>query len=173
MYIGFYVSRYEVGKETINGKNVPVSKRNADVWTSISISECKSNLKEFINNSNVKSAFISGTQYDVIMGFVNGKKDGLGEEFDIDTPNIKRHTGSLAKSGQNENDKVCNIYDLEGNCQEYVAEKCPSYGANAYVYRGSFYSQTDWYNGACRRFSLCNGGSYPRIASRMVLYVSK
>ncbi len=44
-----------------------------------------------------------------------------GTEYKIDE---SRHTESLATSGQNEADKVCNIYDLEANCIELIAEKC-------------------------------------------------
>ena len=45
------------------------------------------------------------------------------KEYDVTISDNNRHTGVLASSGTNLSDKVCNIYDLEGNCREFVAEK--------------------------------------------------
>ena len=115
---GFFISRFEAGNE--NG--TVVSKKGATVWNNISQENCKTTAKTFINNDSVKSALCSGIQWDAIMNFVNKKEDGKGNEFDVTTSNSDRHTGSLANSGQNEADKVCNIYDLEGNYWEYIAE---------------------------------------------------
>lgn len=117
---GFFVSRFEAGND--NSGNL-ISKKGVTVYNNISQEESKTKAKSFRNNDNVKSALCSGIQWDVIMNFVNGKKDGKENSFDVTTSNANRHTGSLATSGQNDFDKVCNIYDLEGNCWEYVAEK--------------------------------------------------
>ena len=46
---GFYISRYEAGKE---GENTLVSKKGATVWTGISQADCKTEAKKFINNEN-------------------------------------------------------------------------------------------------------------------------
>ena len=135
---GFYISRYEAGKE---GEGILVSKKGAMVWTNISQADCKTTAKTFINNENVKSALCSGIQWDITMDFVNRKQDGNNNIFDVITGNSNRHTGSKATSGQNENDKVCNIYDLEGNCWEYVAEM-NSYDRNAlFISRGGAYDK--------------------------------
>ena len=55
------------------------------------------------------------------MSFVNGKLDGNNEVFDVEVAN-KNRDKPITSSGQNESDKVCNIYDLEGNRWEFVAE---------------------------------------------------
>ena len=70
------------------------------------------------------------------MEFVNGKQDGKGNTYDVITYSSARHTGSRATSGQNEADRVCNIYDLEGNYVEYVAEKSSYDSMVPFVYRG-------------------------------------
>ena len=67
---GFYIARYEAGKEG----DVVVSKNGAPGWASISQADCKEKSKTFVNNSYVKSALISGIQWDVTMAFVNRKK---------------------------------------------------------------------------------------------------
>ena len=59
----------------------------------------------------------------MVMKFVDGKTDGNGNTYDVRTVNSTRHTGSKTEAGKNLADKVQNIYDLEGNCYQYVAEK--------------------------------------------------
>lgn len=123
---GFYIARYEAGKE---GTDTLVSKRESTVWTEIKQEEAKEKAKTLINEEHVKSALISGTQWDVTMEFISSKSrlDGKGNLYDINTAvtegESNRHTGNKENSGQNEADRVCNIYDLEGNTWEYVAEK--------------------------------------------------
>ena len=139
---GFYVSRYEAGKE---GENTLVSKKGATVWNNISQADCKTEAKKFINNENVKSALCSGIQWDVMMAFVNGKKDGSSGEnitYDVTQTKTYRHTGILEEAGQNEKDRVCNIYDLEGNVIEYVAERGSYYSSGTFNDRGGFYNNT-------------------------------
>ena len=161
---GFYISRYEAGKE---GESTLVSKKGATVWNEISQEECKTTAKTFINNENVKSALCSGIQWDMTMAFVNGKQDGTGNTYDVITYSNTRHTGSEAKLGQNEADRVCNIYDLEGNCWEYIAEKS-SYGTyTPFVYRGGNYSSA---NPASNRYNSTGDGDTD-VSFRFTLYV--
>ena len=132
---GFYISRYEAGKETSGDTNKLVSKSGATVWNSISQANCKTEAKKFINNDNVKSALCSGIQWDMTMAFVNGKQDGTNNNtFDV-TVNGDRGGSSRATSGQHVADRVCNIFDLEENYYEYVAEMS-SYTSTPFVYRG-------------------------------------
>ena len=131
---GFYISRYEAGKE---GTDKLVSKKRATVWTSINQEDAKTTAKTMYNTAHVKSALCSGIQWDMVMKFVDGKNDGTGKTFNVKTVSSTRHVGSNpTTSGKNEADKVCNIYDLEGNCREYVSEKNTYYSGGPYVYRG-------------------------------------
>lgn len=59
----------------------------------------------------------------MVMKFVDGKNDANGNVFDVRTYSSARHSGSVAQTGKDNDDKVQNIYDLEGNCWEWVAEK--------------------------------------------------
>ena len=163
---GFYISRYEAGKE---GENTLVSKKGSTVWDHISQEDCKTTAKTFINNENVKSALCSGIQWDMAMAFINVKQDGTGNTYDVTTYSKARHTGSLATSGQNEADRVCNIYDLEGNDLEYVAEK-NSYDPNyPFVYRGAAYDITSTAPASNRNYYL--GLGVTKFSFRFVLYV--
>ena len=164
---GFYISRYEAGKETSGSTKALVSKKGATVWNNISQADCKIEAKKFINNENVKSALCSGIQWDMTMAFVNEEQDGLGNTFDVTMYDGSRHTISLASSGQNEADKVCNIYDLEGNCYEYVAE-INSDNDNPFILRGGRYNDGT-YPSSYRLSRI--GKEYNNGSFRFVLYV--
>ena len=166
-YNGFYIARYEAGNENSN----VVSKQNATVY----VNETQKNFKTMgktmygENSTYVKSAMSSGIQWDMVMKFVDGKKDGNSNNYDVRKYNSTRHKGGnigVEKSGNNIADKVQNIYDLEGNCFEYVAERhSPS---NPCVRRGG------GYNNSYGRASICgsyDGFSYDYGTFRPVLYI--
>lgn len=165
---GFYISRYEAGKE---GTNKLVSKAGATVWTNISQENCKTEAKKFINNDNVKSSLCSGIQWDMTMEFVNGKQDGSSDAdktYNVTKDKESRHTGLKAPSGQNVADRVCNIFDLEGNYYEYVAEKNSSSDLFPFVRRGgSYYDSVS----ASNRGLSDNGLSNSNNSFRFILYV--
>ena len=142
-YNGFYIARYETGIE----KPKPVSKQNATIYVNKSQTEFKTIGKDMYGDSSnyVKSAMCSGIQWDMVMKFVDKKTDGEGKNtYDVRTYNSTRHTGSKAEAGKNIADKVQNIYDLEGNCREYVAEKNNT-RLLPFVYRGGYYSNGNIY----------------------------
>ena len=163
---GFYISRYEAGKETIGDTNKLVSKAGATVWNYISQEDCKKEAKKFINNDNVKSALCSGIQWDMTMNFVNGKNDGEGEKIDV-TVNKDRGGDSTTNSGGHPKDKMCNIYDLEENYREYVAEKSSYREDRAIIDRGGSYYLS---YPASNRISN-DGIGYVSVSFRVVLYV--
>ena len=104
------------------------------------------------------------------MTFVNGKDDGgnPSQKFYTTTVEDSRHTGGSASiSGQNEADKVANIYDLEGNATEYVAEKIESGTIIFNIRRGGANNNNEY--AAYRRSH--NGGAYANLSFRFVLYV--
>ena len=169
---GFYISRYEAGKETVNSTNKLVSKSGATVWNNIAVEDdgetkgCKTVAKEFVNNNKVKSALCSGIQWDMTMTFVNGKKDGAGNTIDV-TVNGDRGGSSKATSGQHPADRMCNIFDLEENCREYVAEKKSYNDSFPFVRRGGDYFSS---NSASYR-DISDGDAYSNLSFRFTLYV--
>ena len=162
-YNGFYISRYETGIE--NSK--PVSKQNAIVYTNKSQTEFKTIGKDMYGDSStyVKSAMCSGIQWDMVMKFVDKKIDGNKKIYDVRTYNSDRHKETEA--GKNLSDKVQNIYDLEGNCGEYVAEK--NNISYPFVSRGGSYNGGS--NGrACLRYSS-NDTAISSRTFRSALYI--
>lgn len=140
---GFWVSRFEAGNE--NG--TLVSKQNVTVYGT-SQAESKQLAKNFIVTDEVRSALCSGIQWDIIMKTIDGKLDGKGNTYNVTSYNTSRHKGSsvgVTNTGINEADRVYNIYDLEGNAGEFVAERT-DYSSwldptlnGTYIYRGGNY----------------------------------
>ena len=168
-YNGFYIARYEAGKD---GANV-VSKQNATVYTNETQESFKTIGKTMYGDSStyVKSAMCSGIQWDMVMKFVDGKKDGNNNNYDVRTYNAARHKGSdvgVEKSGNNVADKVQNIYDLESNCYEYIAEK--NNDSNPFVIRGGNYDNNDS-NGRASVRGSSSGDAYSNFTFRSALYI--
>ena len=164
-YNGFYIGRYEAGKDT-DGTTV-ISKQDATVYVSKKQTEFKDIAKTMYTGSVVKSAMCSGIQWDMVMKFVDGKTPAQGEKYNVREYDANRHTGSKTTAGKNEYDKVQNIYDLEGNCWEYVAEKNNT--SNPFVFRGGYYFKGSSYKSSKRFSSLVN--AYSDITFRPTLYI--
>lgn len=172
---GFYISRYEAGRETTTNKLI--SRKGATVWNNIAVEDngetkgCKTIAKTFIDNDNVKSALCSGIQWDMTMAFVNGKQDGSSDEdktYNVTQSKPSRHIGSSpAASGKNPADRVCNIFDLEGNYYEYVAEKKSYDVGSPFVIRGGIY----FYGFSASYRGYNDGNAYSGGSFRFTLYV--
>ena len=165
---GFYISRYEAGKE---GTDRLVSKKGATVWVSIPQETAKTTAKTmFTNNEHVKSGLLSGIQWDMTMAFISSKPrvDGTNKTYDVTKADTSRHiSGGLTIAGKNEADKVCNIYDLEGNAWEYVAEKNTYSSKYPFVARGGRYFTN--YSASGRNDT--DGSNSFNHSFRLVLYV--
>ena len=158
---GFYIARYETGVSL-------VSKKGVTAYTHITQLEAKAAAKTFINNDYVKSALISGIQWDVTMETINGKLDGIGQIYDVTTVRNARHITALGGTGQNIADKVYNIYDLEGGSREYIAEKYTYNISYPFISRGGANNVA---SSASSRNYAYNGSRSNIITFRLVLYV--
>ena len=162
-YNGFYIARYEAGQ---SGTTV-ISKQDAKIYTNKKQTEFKDIAKTMYTGSAVKSAMCSGIQWDMVMKFVDGKKPAQGETYNVRVYDTNRHTGSKTTAGKNEYDKVQNIYDLEGNCYEYVAEKNNT--SHPFVCRGGRYNMRSDFR-ASLRYSR-NDSAYDGTTFRPALYI--
>ena len=106
------------------------------------------------------------------MKFISSKPrtDGTNNPYDVTVFDSRRYIGNtVVEAGNNEADKVCNIYDLEGNAWEYIAEKNTYYTTIPFVPRSGSYSEFHT-RPASERF-LSNGSAYGDGSFRLVLYV--
>ena len=167
-YNGFYIARYEAGIEN----NLIVSKQNQKVYAKKSQVEFKVLGKTMYENDYVKSAMSSGIQWDTVMKFIDKKRDESTNEnniFNVRIFNQARHNGKdggVLNTGKNLSDKVQNIYDLEGNCVEFVAEKI-NVTLN-FSARGGFWEST---NDCASLRASYRGDGYDSTTFRPVLYI--
>ena len=122
------------------------------------------------SSNYVKSAMCSGIQWDMVMKFVDKKTDGNGNTtYDVRKYEPTRHTESKTEAGKNVADKVKNIYDLEGNCYEYVAEKNNTSTSEPFVDRGGYYGDYSYYSASIRNSESGNADS--NYTFRSALYI--
>ena len=148
--------------------------RNCEMYTN-DIEEVKKVCKNLYGNENkyAGSALCSGTQWDGMMHFVNEKLDGNKEKFNVRSPVSSRHNNNDGRTGTCSVDFVQNIFDLEGNFYEFVAEKntSPYMQGRPYVTRSG--GDGDTYDNKCGASTRYNSngvaGEYGAI--RLVLYV--
>ena len=104
----------------------------------------------------------------MVMKFVDKKTDGKGNTYDVRNAVSARHTSRKTEAGNNLADKVQNIYDLEGNCYEYVAERNNTSNNYPFVFRGGGYRGS--YDRASGRNSVY-GYADSNITFRSALYI--
>ena len=185
---GFYVARYEAGKEKIEGVDTVVSKKNAKVWNSIPWGNSMTDIGStgavakaqgmYTDKSkyDVTSTLIYGVQWDAIMAWIDPayktsscaddsfvkNSEGKGNYSDSDS------TNNPAKCGSSDNYRVNNIYDLAGNVFEWTME---AYSTNIRVTRGGGYNYSGSNGPASdRSYGGPDGpGTYERFPCRFIL----
>ena len=128
---GFYISRYEVGANGDSKKNQQVLTAESSDGTDYLGANMWYGLYNTIKDETKHKQMIWGCQYDQVIKFL--KENGEDPENGHSDRNL---TIDHALSGQNELDKMKNIYDLEGNHAEWTAE---AYSTDYRARRGSDY----------------------------------
>ena len=143
---GFYIGRYETSGMVDSNTNATVKSvagTNTGIGT-VTWYRMYAQQKKYAENNqltSVKSTMIQGAAYDQVMKFVENGERPDGQPYNIKTAGNVGHdlsdmyqTGGLNYSGSVQyNDKVKNIYDLEGNVFTWTTE---AYSTNYRVNRG-------------------------------------
>ena len=138
---GFYVGRYELGKDASNNPQVKAGAvmNNAN-WYNL-YSACKS-----FSSGKVEARMIWGCQWDQVCRFISTLGDNQVSSLD-DSTSYGNYSGSTDyKTGTRNNCITNNIYDLAGNCWEWTQE---AYSNDIRAFRGRQFLRC-WF----RRFSL-------------------
>ncbi len=172
-YGGFYVGRYEMGAEDVIENKMPSGKptskigpvTNALNWfVSRQWYGLYSKAKTYTNKKNsVKSSMIWGSQYDAMLNYAL-----IGDDKEkVNAIGYGNHNGSELDTGATQNDKIINIFDLEGNHTEWTLE------ANTHDYRvtrGGYYNDTREFSPSSRINRNCDG-TETGLATRLTLYI--
>lgn len=162
-YGGFYIARFETGKDE---KNETVVKKDCIPYTNITRDEALNNSIQFIdNNEEIVTSLINSYAWDTALQFISKTNP------DYSTNKEKVGTGKLSNTGQT-GDVACNIYDLSGNIREWSTE----YSSNGYysylsscVVRGGYYNNSTFF--AASRYYNGENVKNEFIGYRMILYI--
>ena len=129
---GFYIGRYEIGKNT-SDNNKPQVKAGAVVMNNTNWYNLYKACKSF-TSGNVESRMIWGCQWDQVCRFISTLGDNKVSSLDNSKSygNYNNSEGAAATNsgssnfdsttGRNSAWKTNNIYDLAGNCWEWTQE---------------------------------------------------
>ena len=164
---GFYISRYEIGAggSSKKGQKVLTADDPANITEDDNYLGANTwyGLYNTIKNSGANKQMIWGCQYDQVIKFI-GEPAQVGHSD-------RNLTEGHALSGQNEEDCMNNIYDLEGNHYEWTAE---AYYTDSRAARGSDYNSASVgsFHPASSRNNFNPIGRYlDRHSSRTTLYL--
>ena len=160
---GFYISRYEVGEGGNSKKGQAVLTAEGSDGSNYLGANMWYGLYNTIRKIDENKQMIWGCQYDQVIKFLKerGEAPEIGHTYIVD---------SRALSGQNEQDCMKNIYDLEGNHYEWTAE---AHSTDYRALRGSIYLSAfdgDFYP-ASYRWGGVHPGQINGISSRTTLYL--
>ena len=172
-YGGFYISRYNISKNSITSK--PQSTKGSTPWTNINFNDAKEIARLMECSNTLKSHLTFSSEYDSVLEWFIQSKAKTIEEIIINprqcgnyqsVKNTDNYCIPLYRTGSHEEWCTNNIYDLAGNVSEWVQEQCGSY--NRVIRGGNF---LDPYIPISGRTYLCTTFRFINIGFRVALYI--
>ena len=160
---GFYISRYEVGGNGESKKNQKVLTAASSDGSNYLGANMWYGLYNTIRKIDENKQMIWGCQYDQVIKFI-------GEEAQVGHKE-RNLTATHDLSGQNELDKMNNVYDLEGNYREWTLE---NYYSDIRVIRGSNFGGINdgkFYPASYRALTYGNSTDVFTDSTRLTLYL--
>ena len=175
-YGGYYIGRYEVGKNS----DTAVVKYNQTPYASITWSTAYGLAKKIITNSEVNSYLCSSYAWDTAVNFIQNNSTAKNYATSIEGFNgnwnpqaVKDPSGNVIKpagTSQQLNTglttQFCNIFDMGGNEAEFTTELNPG-TSETVVVRGGYYS----YHPAGFRWDNVSGDAYILFGFRATLFL--
>ena len=177
-YGGYYIGRYEVGK---NG-DTAVVKYNQTPYASITWSTAYGLAKKIITNSEATSYLCSSYAWDTAVNFIQNNSTAKNYATSIEGFNgnwnpqaVKDPSGNVIKpagTSQQLNTglttQFCNIFDMGGNEAEFTTELNPGTSETVVLRGGDYYN----YGGpAGHRWDDCSGHAYIIYGFRATLFL--
>ena len=179
-YGGYYIGRYEVGRNS----DTAVVKYNQTPYASITWSTAYGLAKKIITNSEVNSYLCSSYAWDTAVNFIQNNSTAKNYATSIEGFNgnwnpqaVKDPSGNVIKpagTSQQLNTglttQFCNIFDMGGNEAEFTTELNPGTSETVVLRGGSYYD----YGGDCpagHRWDNSSGSAYVDYGFRATLFL--
>lgn len=177
-YGGYYIGRYEVGK---NG-DTAVVKYNQTPYASITWSTAYGLAKKIITNSEATSYLCSSYAWDTAVNFIQNNSTAKNYATSIEGFNgnwnpqaVKDPSGNVIKpagTSQQLNTglttQFCNIFDMGGNEAEFTTELNPGTSETVVLRGGDYYY---YYGPAGDRWDVGSGGASVAHGFRATLFL--
>lgn len=176
-YGGYYIGRYEVGRNS----DTAVVKYNQTPYASITWSTAYGLAKKIITNSEVNSYLCSSYAWDTAVNFIQNNSTAKNYATSIEGFNgnwnpqaVKDPSGNVIKpagTSQQLNTglttQFCNIFDMGGNEAEFTTELNPG-TSETVVLRGGYYNTDD---PAGYRWDIGSGNAHLDYGFRATLFL--
>ena len=176
-YGGYYIGRYEVGRNS----DTAVVKYNQTPYASITWSTAYGLAKKIITNSEATSYLCSSYAWDTAVNFIQNNSTAKNYATSIEGFNgnwnpqaVKDPSGNVIKpagTSQQLNTglttQFCNIFDIGGNEAEFTTELNPG-TSETVVLRGGVYNDNC---PAGYRWDDCSGGAHVSFGFRATLFL--
>ena len=177
-YGGYYIGRYEVGRNS----DTAVVKYNQTPYASITWSTAYGLAKKIITNSEVNSYLCSSYAWDTAVNFIQNNSTAKNYATSIEGFNgnwnpqaVKDPSGNVIKpagTSQQLNTglttQFCNIFDMGGNEAEFTTELNPGTSETVVLRGGNYYS---FYLPAGYRWDDVSGRAYVTCGFRATLFL--
>ncbi|OKZ86484.1 MAG: hypothetical protein BHW09_06610 [Clostridium sp. CAG:245_30_32] len=178
-YGGYYIGRYEVGKNS----DTAVVKYNQTPYASITWSTAYGLAKKIITNSEVNSYLCSSYAWDTAVNFIQNNSTAKNYATSIEGFNgnwnpqaVKDPSGNVIKpagTSQQLNTglttQFCNIFDMGGNEAEFTTELNPGTSETVVLRGGSYYDGDHFPAGY--RWDFISGGAVICYGFRATLFL--
>ena len=178
-YGGYYIGRYEVGKNS----DTAVVKYNQTPYASITWSTAYGLAKKIITNSEVNSYLCSSYAWDTAVNFIQNNSTAKNYATSIEGFNgnwnpqaVKDPSGNVIKpagTSQQLNTglttQFCNIFDMGGNEAEFTTELNPGTSETVVLRGGGYYDGV--FLPAGYRWDLSSGGADVGYGFRATLFL--
>ena len=178
-YGGYYIGRYEVGRNS----DTAVVKYNQTPYASITWSTAYGLAKKIITNSEVNSYLCSSYAWDTAVNFIQNNSTAKNYATSIEGFNgnwnpqaVKDPSGNVIKpagTSQQLNTglttQFCNIFDMGGNEAEFTTELNPGTSETVVVRGGRYNYYHD--DPAGYRWDVSSGSAYVNYGFRATLFL--
>lgn len=162
---GFYIGRYEARKNSFNKITEVVTDSIYNHTNQLTAALESQGM--YASNNCFESDLINSFAWDTAILFLQEYDNRKGDNLIKYSRQLRTETKYISTGTTT--DKICNVYDMAGNCVEWTTETEASIGSPPAVRRGGAYCISD--RSTCMRESNYANESYDYMSFRPILYI--